>query len=860
MTTLIQRSFASGEIAPALYARVDQARYQTGARTLRNFIVFRHGGAYNRPGSKFIGEVKDSSVSVRLIPFVFNSSQTYCLEFGHEYMRVIRNGGYVTLTPQNITAITNANPCVVTYSGSDTYSNGDEVYISGITGSIGDYLNNRNFKIANVNTTLNTFELKYMDGSTDVDSTSFGSYTSGGTVAEVYTVVSPYDSADIFDLHFIQSRDVVTIVHPSYAPRELTRTDHDNWSFSTITFAPAISAPANVSHNRTAGSTFSWVVTAVASDTFEESLASTATSSSDTPSSGSPTTISWDAVTGAQEYNVYKALNGIYGFIGVAGSTTFIDTGIDPDTTDTPPTARNPFNASDSYPSTVAYIQQRLGFANTNNEPEKIWLSRVGHFKNFTTSQPLQDDDAVTFTLAGRQVNSVRNLLDVGKFVMLTSAGEWTADGDNAGTIKPTAINAKQNAYNGSSSLQPIIVGSSALFVQARGSVVRDLAYDYEADGYRGNDLTIFSSHLFDGHTITDWTFSQVPNSIAWLVRDDGVLLGLTYVKEQQLLAWHRHDFTGEVESVCSIPEGSEDVLYISVKRTINGATKRYVEQIGSRYIDDILDAKFMDSHLTYDGRNTSATTMTLTSSGTWLYTDTLTLTASASYFSSSDVGKQIHLTGSDGEVIRFTIDAYSSATVVTGRPHKTVPTSLQATATLVWSKAISEVSGLWHLEGKQLSTFADGFVVSNPNNSAYNLVTVSNGKAVFDKPYAVIHTGLPKTDDLETLNIDTPTGETIADKKMSYSQVTFFVESSRGIWVGATPPDETIGFLDGLTEAKVRDDEDYDSPISLTTGTIEIIIQPEWNSTGRVFMRQTDPLPVAVLAVAPSGSYPFRG
>jgi hypothetical protein len=824
-------------------------------------MIMRHGGASNRPGTTFVGEVEDSSKTVKLIPFIFNADQTYVLEFGDQYMRVHRNGVQLTNAAQNITGITNANPAVLTYSGADNYANGDEVYISGVVGAMSSFVNNRNFKVANVNTGTNTFELQYMD-STNVNSTAFGSYTSGGTIEEIYQISTPYVEADLAELQHIQSADVITIVHPSYAPRELSRSGHTSWTLSTITFAPSIAAPTGVTNSGAAGSTTQWVVTAIAEETFEESLASSSTGSSATPSSGSPITVSWSAVSGAQEYNVYKNSNGIYGFIGIAGSTSFVDNGITADTAEAPPTARNPFNATGDYPSAVTYYQQRLGFANTDNDTEKVWFSRSANFKNFTVSSPLQDDDAVTFTVVGRQVNEVRHMLDLGKLLILTSGGEWIAEGDEAGVLKPTAINARQQSYNGSSTLPPLVVGNNALYVQARGTIVRDLGYDLESDGYRGNDLTIFAAHLFDGYTISNWAFAQIPHSIIWAARSDGTLIGMTYVREHQLWAWHRHDFDGLVENVCVVPEGTEDVLYMVIKRTIDGATKRYVERMASRRFDDVIDSIFLDSSLSYDGRNTDAAhTMTLSGGTTWVYTETLTLTSSASYFASTDVGNQIHLTGDDGTIIRCTITGYTSPTVVSVTPNITVPVAMRSAAISDWAKAVDEITGLWHLEGKSVSVFADRFVVASPNNSAYELITVSDGSITLDKPYTVIHAGLPVTADLQTLNIDTADGETLSDKRKLITTVNIFVESSRGIWAGAVPPtDDSVDPIEGLVELKLRNQEGYDDPVALKTEVVDVKIQAEWNSNGRVFIRQIDPIPLSVLAVIPAGLVPFRG
>lgn len=948
MSTLTQRSFASGEISPSLYARADISKYATGLKTCRNFQVMRHGGATNRAGTEFVCEVKDSATEIRLVPFIFNTAQTYILEFGDEYIRVIKDGSQQVLASQNITAISNANPCVVTYAGADTYANGDEVYVSGITGAIGTYLNNRNFKVANLNAGANTFSLKYMDGTTDVNSTSFGAYTSGGTVAEVYEISTPYVEADLPELKFIQSADVITIVHPNYAPRNLSRTGDTSWTLSLISFQPTIGRPTNgsASAGGAGANTYKYRVTAVAEETYEESLVGagasqnisgatqanpcvityvgadnfadgdevyitgivgmtelngrtftvaglnagantfqlsgidstsyTAYSSGGTvapafikltsaaaPTTSAPHTVTWTAVSGAQEYNVYRAVNEVYGLIGIAGTATFSDVGLDPDTTETPPVDRDPFGTTGDYPSTVCYFQQRQMFANQDNDTEAIYGSRIGHFNNFTTSSPIQDDDAVTFSMAGRQVNEVNHLLDLGALIVFTQSGEWSIRGDASGVLTPGNINPKQYSYNGSySRLAPLVIGNNAIYCQARGSIIRDLGFNFEVDGYKGDDLTIFSSHLFDRYTLVDWAYQQVPHSIVWVVRDDGTLLGMTYLKEQQMLAWHRHDFTnGYVENVCVIPEGNEDVVYLTLYRTIDGVVKRYIEKLTTRQLNDIEDIKILDCHLSYDGRNTNDShTMTLSGSG-WTYTDTLTLTSSASYFTSSDVGNEIHLTGSDGTIIRCSITAYTSGTVVSVLPNATVPVSMQAVAISSWDRAVDQVTGLWHLEGQNVSVFADGFVVANPNNDSYTGITVTNGSITLDRCYGVIHIGLPITADIETLNIDSAQTETLSDKKMLINKLTVFVEDSRGIWAGSEPPpDEATDFLGGLTELKLRNFEGYNSPTDLATGTVDVVIQSHWNSNGRIFIRQTDPLPLSVLAIAPSGLYPFRG
>jgi hypothetical protein len=455
-------------------------------------------------------------------------------------------------------------------------------------------------------------------------------------------------------------------------------------------------------------------------------------------------------------------------------------------------------------------------------------------------------------------------MIDIGTMVVFTQGGEWAIQGDSAGIITPTDVNPRQYGYSGSSSLPPLVIGGNALYVQARGSIVRDLAFDEAAQSYRGRDLTIFSSHLFDRFTLIDWTYQQIPQSIVWVARNDGALLGLTYVREHEMWAWHRHDFDGGlVKSVVAVPDGNEDGLYLIIERSIDGRTVKYIERMTSRLVspENIKDSIFMDSSLTYDGRNTSSVTMTLSGGTNWTYDETITLTASSSIFTTLYVGNQIHITGSNGTIIRFTIDAYTSGTVVTGRPNKTIPVSMRNSAISTWGYAVNKVSGLWHLEGKDVAVFADGFVAASPNNVSYNTVTVTNGSVVLDKHYVVIHVGLPYISDIETLDIDTPQGETLADKRKIVSKVNLFVEDTRGVWAGPRPPaDDATDPLEDLYELKIRDDEDYDSPVELATGLVDLNIKPEWNSNGRVFVRQVDPVPMSVLAIAPSGLFPFRG
>jgi len=196
--------------------------------------------------------------------------------------------------------------------------------------------------------------------------------------------------------------------------------------------------------------------------------------------------------------------------------------------------------------------------------------------------------------------------------------------------------------------------------------------------------------------------------------------------------------------------------------------------------------------------------------------------------------------------------------TIVSVFPHMDVPTTLQATATAVWSKAVDELTGLWHLEGEEVSVFADGAVVASPNNASFkDTLTVASGKITLDKPFVKIHVGLPIISDLETLNIDTVDGQSMIDKKKQVNKVSLWVEDTRGIWVGGKPPsDDDTDPLENLNEAEMRSQEDYDVQDEKTE-VVDVNVRSEWNSNGRIFMRQVDPIPVSILSVTPSGFIP---
>lgn len=437
----------------------------------------------------------------------------------------------------------------------------------------------------------------------------FRFHTNGGTLlngAVPYEIANPYAEADLFDIHYVQSADVLTLVHPTYAPRELRRLGATNWQLTTVDFTPSLTAPGSVTatgNSKGDEYSYSYVVTAIDTDGIEESPASAAAGCvNNIFASGGANTISWAAVAGASRYNVYKKQGGLYGYIGQTTDTAMVDDNIAADMSKTPPVYETIFNSNGNYPSAVSYFEQRRCFAGTINKPQNIWMTRSGTESAMSYSLPIRDDDRIAFRVAAREANTVRHIVPLTELLVLTSAAEWRVTSVNSDAITPTTISVKPQSYIGASNVQPAVINNTLIYGAARGGHVCELAYNWQANGFIVGDLCLRSAHLFDGLEITDMAYSKAPQPIMWFVSSGGGLLGLTYVPDQQVGAWHRHDTAGSFESCAVVAEGNEDRLYVVVRRTINGNQVRYIERMASRQFVAQADAYFVDCGLTYRG------------------------------------------------------------------------------------------------------------------------------------------------------------------------------------------------------------------------------------------------------------------
>jgi hypothetical protein len=926
---IILPSFAAGELAPSMYGRVDLAKYHVGAALLRNYFVDYRGGASSRTGTKFVGQCKDSTKPNRLIPFQFNSKQTYQLVFGDLSLRFVTNGGYVLEPTKAITGISKANPGVVTDTAHG-YSNGDLIILAGIVGMT--QLNQR-FGLVTAATT-NTYTLTDMFG-VPIDTTGYGAYVSGGTSARVYTLITPYAAADLALLKFTQSADVMTITHTSYAPYTLERVLDYQWTLTAISFVPSAPAPLAVSaNNNGVGTTYpstqySYQVTAIVGGV--ESLPSAVASvicDALGQNVGAQNVVAWAGVTGASLYNIYRTQENLgsnvpdgalFGYIGAVTpgvANTFIDDNILPDFTNCPPQGYDPFTKAGN-PGCVTYYQQRQVFGGMANAPEQIDMSKTGDFFNMGFSIPSKDDDNIEITIASQQVNAIEHMIPMQSLIVLTANGAWAVSGGTVGAaITPEQVQALPQAYNGCSSLcPPIPINYDILYVQARGSIVRDLAYNFYVNLYTGTDITMLSNHLFSGHQILEWCYAEEPYKLVWCVREDGILLSLTYLKEQDVNAWARHDTQGLFKSISSVVEGDENVVYAIVERFINGQYLQYIERFASREMGgdttlgipaDVTRAWCVDAGLQYPVTFPTANLTPTESTNTPVIAGVAVISGGSGYSPSTTVSA-VDSTGSNAILVPVivagvieSVTVLNSGTAYTnpvlnifdplgtgsGAVLQSIvqsPVVMNASAAVFSSANVGDVVRINGGMGIVTSAPSTTQIIVNVINPLNSVWPAASGEWSMTTPVSTV-SGLDHLDG-ETVAIladgNVQPNQVVVNGSVTLDQLctaitvglpyicqlkSLYIDIEGGPTIQSkrkTIPAVSVRMQDSrglaagrsfaqLTEFKERTTEKMGAPIPLFTGDERIVLPAAYDVPGQICIQQSNPLPSTILALIP--------
>ncbi len=840
-------NFTAGELSPRLDGRTDLTKYAAGCSNLENLVIYPHGAAARRPGTTHVAEVTDSSKKTRLIPFEFSTTQTYILEFSNLKIRFFKDNGAILEGDKTITGITQANPAVVT-SSSHGYSNGDEIKITSVVGMT--EVNNKRFLVAGV--TTNTFELQDKD-SVDINSSGYTAYSSAGTANKVYTIASPYLEAELFDIKFAQSADVMYITHPNHEVEKLSRTGHTSWTLADVDFTNGPFIDVNT------------------------------TATTLTPASsgvGTGVNITASATTGINDDQGWLAtdvgrqihFNGGYAKITARTNSTVAVATITTAFTNTNAITAwylGAFSDTTGHPSCVTFFEQRLVFAATLSNPQTVYFSKSGDYENMDANigGTVADDDAIIYTIASNQVNAIRFMSATRTLIIGTAGGEFAVSGGgDDSSVTPTNILIKKQTNNGGANVDAVAVGNATLFLQRAKRKIRELAYNFDVDGYSSPDLTILAEHVTSGG-ITQMAFQGEPLSILWCVRGDGELAALTYQREQEVVAWHRHIFGGRfgaatitVSDYANIATGSRLLLTKSDGTTVTftsttgtaGTDEFKTETNNNTTADNIYTA--INAHADFTVANPAAAVVTVTEtspSSTGFLTiksvdDTTRLTT-------TDQGKAV----CESVAVIPTDDSEYQVWVIVKRTvngstrryveylnifdfDETDNTSFNfLDSALSYSgTAATTFTGLDHLEGQTVAILADG--ATHPDKP------VSSGSVVLDRSATNVKMGLAYHSILKTMRIDAGSQDgTSQGKTKRIYEITARLYQSVGVEIG---PD-----LSNMERIPFRTSANpMDEGIPVFTGDKEVEFRGNYDTDGYILVRQTQPLPFTILSLYP--------
>lgn len=854
---VIQTSFAVGEVSPYLHGRVDLNKYKTGAAKMSNFMVDYKGGAAKRPGTRFVGTTPYPFNPLILVPFQFNESQTYVLEIGHFYMRVITNGGYVLNSSGGIYTIAaswdSAHLKELKFTQSaDTLTFVHRLYpiIEVIRFGHADW----RFQYFSVGTKIQPPSFVSLRAETTgfVDAAaaaytnmSYGITTIGEDGAE--SRMSPIARL-INILDMTAHKVVVSIVWNVVEGRQF----YNVWKAST-----------GFNTQMPAGTRLGFIGSSIGEYFVDNNIL---------PSFVRSPAMHNDPFAPGQITEVIVNVQGD-GYVGDGTDYVIIydPTGggaiLNPQIRDgfcvgaivenggkgyTSPTLAfaNAFTSSGyaklgpqsgTYPGAVAYYQQRLLFAGTLNRPSTLWGSKPGAFHNFDSGIPVTDGDSYEFTLASQQLNVIKYMIGMpGGLVVLTSGGAWQLSGTQQyAPITPTQIMATPQAFHGCSDLQPITIGYEILFVQSAGSIVRNLSYNFFANIYTSADVTVLSSHMFTGRTIRAWAYAEEPDKTIWIVRDDGKLLSFAFLKEQEVAGWAIHSTNGQYRAVASVREGLRDVVYVAVdRRSSSGGIYTAIERFASRTSGNVEDSWYLDCALNLPPYYTGDKV---------LYSQQVKKTGmvffvGAPTFVPDNVGLILRTAGGKYRITSFMNSQFLTADEIypvketyfdeEKNQYLMLP---QAAGSWDLSLEVASVGGLSHLEGEKVSILADGAVQTDK--------VVSGGRITLDAPASRVLVGLNYVADLQTLRLESQ--PTIQGRLKKIPALTIRVADTRGLWAGMT--EETV------TELKERDPAIPPGLATpLITGDLRIVLDPLWAEEGQVWIKAPYPLPANVVAVVP--------
>jgi len=927
-----QNNFASGELSPEVWARVDRPFYKNGLEICKNFLPLLTGGCRFFPGTEFSIHTKLNR-DAWTVPFRFNTDQAYSLEFTDYKIRIHHDGGVSLETAKAIEGISQADPGVVTITGHG-FSTGDEVYFTGVGGMTA--LNKQFFLVVYIN--ANTFSLTDVDGNA-IDTTLADAWTSGGTVARVYEIASPYLASEGPKIKYCGTADLMYLFHPSREPRVLIRAGATSWSVAAYTrysseltitgitkANPGVITTAEVHGlidndriyiaqvngmvelNKT-----EYLVVYVGANTFSlKTLAGAAVDTSGfiayvdggkvaiVREAGMAITGITKAAAGVVTINAHgletydkvyisgivgmTELNGLFFWVKKIDANTFSLTnelGVDVDTTGyttwssggTVEPILGLFTKIGDFPGAGGFYGGRLNVGGTNNDPDTFWLSRgpdpdtgEAEYDDFSTGTV--DTDGMVFILPAQtfQAHRIYWFSGTERFMIIgASSGVYKANGGQDGAaITPTAIDVNLVASIGVADMMPVVVGTQTYYIEQGGLTLRSFGYSLAQDSYQAFDKNIISDEITVGGII-QIVYAKGRPDIIFCLRTDGTVLPCVILESDDVAGWARRIIGGSGKVISMVTESKTigfDRVGMVVERTINSATRRYIEYFSLdpavpdisefftgedneaadtlRWTKSVFEEqkKFvrLDSALVLD--TTQTTTLTLDA----LTGDGVTVTAGAEVFTADSVGQFIYakfLTGDETGIAE--IVEYTSATEVVVNIRQDFLSLTFASGG--WYLTVSDVGGLNHAEGEELAILTDGAV--HPSE------TVADGQVTLDYPARYIILGFPYTGIGRSLDFEVQgiPGTTQA-RNRTVEKVFLKLRNTMGGKFGVS-----LKGLYRITQPMYRKagGSYYDMPPTLFSGLKPVALKDGYASEKKFYFVQDQPLPMEILAVIPS-------
>lgn len=879
----LQPSFAGGEYSPEVAARVDIDRYRIGLRTCRNFVVHPHGGASNRGGLRMIAKTKYQNKKSRMVKFIFSTTQAYQLEVGEGYIRFYKNraqiqasgvaaynGGTAYVVGNFVTYLGVTYYCIQSGTGhtpnsSPTYWTAQTIYEVPTPYTEADlpllrfeesadviYIMHPSYqqrtltRMGDASWDLELYSSSdgpFLDENTDVSSTLACSALTGTiTMAAANAIFTTGQVGGLWKVtHYVPAQ--IASVSLSGTGQSASIGCFTTWRIITH---GTWTGKFQIEKSTDGGATWTALREFSAAGDFNANTSGTEDISTNlTPflvrlnvtalSSG---TINADLST---DPYYQDGIVRIASFVDTKHVTATVLQSI-ASTASTFTWAEGAWSNYRGWPTVARFFQDRLVFAGSSNNPDTDWMTQTGNYVSFRRNTiQLLDTDGITTNLTTRQLNAINGLLAFKRLLVLTSSASWSIGPVSGAALTPTSIDQEVEEYKGSEGIEPVVIGNEAIFIQTHAKIVRSIVFQLAYNGFTGNEINIFSRHMFKDYPALQMAYQENPDSIVWFLRSDGKLVALTYMKEQDVVAWHRHDTNGTIESISVIPGNGYDELWVTVNRP-NG---RFVEVMEDRIINDVRKSFFVDNGISI--ADTPLTISGATQSNPVVLTITGHGLSNGDIIAISDVAGMTDINGNQYKVAGVTTNTVQLTDAVDGS--NIDGTEFDAYVSGGYArKCFNTFTGLDYLNGMTVSILGDGFVFPQQ--------VVSGGTITLNRYCALVNIGLQYLPDFETLTPELsvyetpPPSGTMQGRKIKIGGVVFNFANSRGGWLGPAEFDQ-YGKL-ALKEGFIPRRKNFDGTLGLYTGFKRQALGGSYDTGGHVFFRQYDPLPVTILSVIP--------